>query len=254
MIKITDDLLGTTFEDNFLTNVAYEVRFAPNLSLKPNIKKFQSLIRKDYPNYNEIYPIPFGLQSKKNESNLLNFSFENKQEGLEIYFNKYSIFGLRTSQYKGFNTFSKRFLEIIKKFIDSCNIDSFIRIGMRYINTIPFNNDKAKSNNSKRRYFNPILAKEISIKDFSNQYIDLRFNEDQYEIHQQFVFQRDNSGKFIVIIDIDNSIKDNINIDKDLVNIENIINDLHKYIKIYFYKLVTIEFLKVLKKEDELDG
>ncbi len=249
LVKITDKLLGEFFPNNFLIRVAFEIRFPADLTMKDNINNYQGKIKELFPVYEERYTVKFPVQDME-KGNLINYAFKNNINESEIYLNTYSIFGLGTKIYPGFEDFLKIFIENLRIFKDFFNIESTTRLGMRYINNIPLEKDKINSNKLKNNYFDFCLTEDQEYN-FENQYIDLRFNHDEYEIHKQLVFQKGQQNFYEVIIDLDNSYKEKILIKEDLNELEKKLNELHNLIKIKFFEIIREEFLEILRKKSE---
>jgi len=246
MVKLTEKILGESFTKDYLIRVAFEIRFPADLTMKDKIGYFQGKIKENFPIYEERYAVKLPIQDVE-KGNLLNYSFKNDITETEIYLNTYSIFGLGTKKYNGFKNFLNIFLENVEIFKEMFKIESTTRLGMRYINSIPLEKDKNNSNTLKNKYFDFCLTEDQNY-DFENQYIDLRFNENKYEIHKQLVFQKGQQNFYEVIIDLDNSYKEKILIKEDLKELESRILDLHKLIKIKFFEIIKEEFLELLKK------
>ena len=247
LVEITEDLLKINFKNTFLELVAFEVRFPTDLTIYEKIPKFQGKIKDNYSVYSERFSIPTPFKANIEKSNLLDFSFKNRTEETEIYLNSYSIFGLRTKSYSGFNTFSDNFLKCFKIFKELCQIKIITRLGLRYINIIPHNTDLFESIQLKNNYFYSLLDSNINENKFENQNIDLRYKKGDYEIHQQYIFRKNQNNQYETIIDIDNSFKDKIEIEENLTELKDKINNLHNLIKVIFFETIKEEFLNKLK-------
>lgn len=249
MVKITEELLEEFFPNNFLIRVAFEIRFPADLTMKDKINNFQGKIKENFPVYEERYTVKFPVQDTE-KGNLINYAFKNDINESEIYLNAYSIFGLSTKNYPSFKDFLNIFLENLKIFKDTFKIESTTRLGMRYINNIPLEKDKTNSNKVKNNYFDFCLIEEQEYN-FENQYIDLRFNQDDYNIHKQLIFQKGQQNFYEVIIDLDNFFEEKILIKEDLNELEKRIIALHNIIKIKFFEIIKEEFLEKLRKKRE---
>ena len=248
LVNITEELLKENFKNTFLELVAFEVRFPTDLTIHSIIPEFQGSIKDLFPVYSEGFSIPVGLVSNIEKSNLLNYAFKNKIEDIEIYLNTYSVFGIRTKNYLGFENFSKVFLDYLKKLVRICKIKKFTRLGLRYVNIVPLQKDLIVSNKLTNLYFNSLITERLNNKKFENQHIDLKYKEDLYEIHQQFFFRRSPTELYEAVIDLDNSLKGEINVLEDLEDFNKLLNDLHNLIKIKFFEIIKQEFLKKLRE------
>jgi len=250
MVKITNDLLKENFPNTYLEQVAFEVRFPADLTIKNKIPEFQGIIKDNFNAYNEAFSLKVPFQPDLEKSNLLDYSFLNEKDGLELYLNTYSIFGLRTRKYSNFETFSKIFLENLKLFINMCKINSISRLGIRYVNIIPLEEDKNKSVQLKNNYFNSLIKDEYNYSNSEDQQIYLRYYDKNYEIREQFIFRKTPTNFYNVVIDFDNSYKRLIKIEYDnITEIEKMINDLHDLIKKKFFDIIKDSFLNKLREK-----
>ena len=247
LVKITEDLLNLNFDNTYLELVAFEVRFPTDLTIHDKIPEFQGKIKDIYSVYSERFSIPSPFKANIEKSNLIDFSFKNKSEENEIYLNTYSVFGLRTKNYSGFNTFLKNFIESFKLFKEHCKIQEITRIGLRYINIIPHNENMEDSNQRRNTFFNTFLKEPLSETKFENQNLDLKYKKGMYEIHHKNVFRKNPNNVYETIIDIDNSYKEKMEIKENLSELKSKIGDLHNLIKIIFFDTITDEFLIKLK-------
>lgn len=245
LVDITKELMEEYFENNFLNQVAFEVRFPADLTMKDTIPQFQKLLKNDFNTFSEkhSFKVPFGKEVES--THIKDYGFRNEKAENEIYLNKYSIFGLTTSKYEGYKGFSNLFFVNLEKMKNHFEINEITRIGIRYVNIIPLSIKKNKANELHKMWFNSLISEEFNFNRFTNQHIDLRFKENGYNIHLRFIFSQDEKKKYIIILDIDNSFveKNPINID----SIKKIIEDLHTGIKQRFFQLINEEFLKVLR-------
>ncbi len=241
--------LDETFKNTFLNLVAFEVRFPTDLTIQNNIPEFQGSSKERFPIYSEGYSVPIQFQPDNKRSNLLNYAFKNNSDDLEMYLNSYSVLGLRTRAYSNYGEFSTLFLEMIKNFKKIYNINAFNRLGLRYINIIPLKKNLIDSNQLKNLYFSSLLNNEFNKYNCENQHIDLKYKNNDYEIHQQFFFRKNLDNLYEVVIDIDNSFKGLIDLKDEFSEFKNKVNNLHSLIKTKFFEMINNDFLKELRKE-----
>lgn len=250
MVKIDEDLLKENFVVTFLAQVAFEIRFPTDLSIRNKIVDFQGSIKDDFPSYSEGYKIPISFGSKVESSNLINYRFSNPEKNGEIYINEYSVFGLRTKKYQGFDVFFYDFFKYVKKFIDLVKIKLISRIGIRYVNIFPLDKDVNESNKKINLYFKKIIKTDIENQNFSFQNIDLRYNSDIYEIHQKSGLRKRSDGSYEYFIDLDNSFNENIEIEENKDELSDKVSELHKLIKVKFFNLINEQFLNLLRGKE----
>jgi len=250
MVKITNDLLKESFKNTYLEQVAFEIRFPADLTIKNKIPEFQGIIKDNFNAYNEGFSLKFPFQPDLEKSNLLDYSFINEKDDLELYLNTYSIFGLRSKKYSNFESFSKIFLENLKIFINICKINTITRLGIRYVNIIPLDQDKNKSIQLKNNYFNSLIKDEYNYSNSEDQQIFLRYYDKNYEIREQFIFKKTPTNVYNVIIDFDNSYRGLIKIESNnITKIEKILKDLHDLIKNKFFDIIKDSFLNKLREK-----
>jgi uncharacterized protein (TIGR04255 family) len=138
------------FEQNFIRQVVCELRFPTNFDLdgsRPPLD-FAKAVRKDYPNYqarNEVNMGPGGVA----RANIHAFSSKGSRWTVTI---RASSISLETTHYNSYADFEKRLDGVVQaagKVVDS---DFFTRIGLRYINAVPFNIEEI------REWINPALV------------------------------------------------------------------------------------------------
>ncbi len=130
------------FERNFIRQVVCELRFPTNFDLdgvRPPLE-FAKALRKEYPNYEARNEVNMGLGGVA-KANLHAFSSKGMRWTVTI---RASVISIETTQYSSYRDFQDRIASVVhaaRKVIDS---DFFTRIGLRYINVVPYDSDEIK--------------------------------------------------------------------------------------------------------------
>lgn len=147
------EITPVQYERNYIKTAVCEFRFPIMLEWedKPPPAIFKKL-RKEYPFYNKVKAVDVIPSQKLEGINFYNFQSKNKRWTVSI---KPESISLETSLYKNFEHFYEK-LEKIKIIIeDKIETDFFTRIGLRYINIIPFKTEDFKE------LLNPDLVKPL---------------------------------------------------------------------------------------------
>jgi len=123
------------FIKNFINTAVCELRFPILLELeKDSPVKFHSKLRKDFPLFERRASFNIGTESK--ESTYI-FSSKDKKYKLTV---KPASISLETSHYTSFTNFYSLLKSVIKAANDFIDSTFYIRIGLRYIDKIPYDN------------------------------------------------------------------------------------------------------------------
>jgi len=228
--------LKKVFNVNFLTSVACEIRFPPLLIIKEKISKFQKEIRSDFPQIQKgIFPTGFGVEDWVFISN-------DNQNKLRVTTDRLSFI---TTSYNDFKPYYKMISDNLKKFFKTIDeIDVLSRIGLRYTNDIPINDDNPLEDIIK--WFNTIIF-EKKIKDLKpNSFsVEMRIPKGNNIISYRNHYSLGINNTLRYIIDIDSYTEREINKEKA----ESIINELHDLVIKEFHNNIKDEFLHVLGGE-----
>lgn len=233
MVEVTKDLLEKSFASNPVKDVSLEARFVSNFSIISNPETFQKQLKEDYKeSRNE------NITQSGQQKNYYSMSKDN-------YCLKYSDtnFVISNFKYSNFNDFKNEAERVFSLFTETYNINSFKRLGLRYINNI-----KIKLNeDSYNSYVMPVIniqhlkdIKEDKIDSFLNQ---ITFELDEFNLNLMTGFIIDNKVEQeygVIIIDIDAF----TNKEQRFDTMWNIINKYKKTIKKTFLGLITDKTLK----------
>ena len=116
---------------NQLDQVICQVRFPAQLSIDRNIDRFQDRIRDRYPNYAPEQIVPLGISNPPGAGHVFTSS-----DGAWSVNVSTGAMSLTTRRYGDWADFESRFRDVFDAFRDVFGVDSFTRIGLRYINAI----------------------------------------------------------------------------------------------------------------------
>lgn len=126
------------FTKNFIRQAVCELRF-PTLyefdQLRPPVK-FALALRKEYPSYNAVKDVDLIGGSPQVHGH----QFKSKKGRWTVTF-RASAVSIETSNYDSFTELRERLAFIIKTAELVIDSDFFTRVGLRYINSVPYNED-----------------------------------------------------------------------------------------------------------------
>jgi len=137
------------YENNLIELAVCELRFPTIMGFdKDPPTEIQKKLRNEYPLV-EMYesPIQLGFESKHN------YLFSSRAKDWSIAMTSSAI-SLETSKYTEFNKFKLRLQKLINISKNYINSPIFTRVGLRYVNNIPFD----KANVDFKDFLNPNLA------------------------------------------------------------------------------------------------
>ena len=151
---VSSDVQAVHFERNFIRTAVCELRFPTLFELEnvPPPAVFARELRKEYPIYESQADLDVSA-AKVAKSHAHVFISRKSKWKVSL---RASAISLETSHYDSFPEFRERLafvLDKAKKVIDS---DFFTRVGLRYINAIPFGNEDVSS------WINPALVGVLS--------------------------------------------------------------------------------------------
>ena len=117
---------------NQLDRVICQVRFPALLEVNRRIDEFQKLIREDYPKYNQSGPTPLNLANVPFPTDH-NFQSD---DGIWTATLSVAAMSLTTTGYTDWDDFRHRFEKLLGAVRDLFEIETCVRVGLRYINAI----------------------------------------------------------------------------------------------------------------------
>lgn len=138
------------YEKNFIRQVVCEFRF-PTLFELENAQPplaFAQALRKEYPNYSQLTGLSVnanGLEKSRGHS----FASKGNRWAVNL---RASTISLETSFYNAFSDFENRLESVLSAAQKIIDTEYFTRIGLRYINSVPFKRQEIGS------WVNPVLV------------------------------------------------------------------------------------------------
>ncbi len=234
------------FPKNFLNSVACEIRFDPLLTIQNKIPEFQEKIRGGLPAFGigKTFPLvessitsPFGGVSQ------WVFKSRNEIKTLKVVFNKIVFI---VSEYSTFEEFFREAFEYFNHFFEICGIESFFRIGLRFVNEFRLSEIEESPDVPLTKYFNIVLDEGL-FEDYNPFQFEstIRCEKDDNALFIKHEFSINPDEEAIYVIDID-AFKAGELKKEDL---ETIIRDLHTLEVKEFHKSITDELVNVLRGE-----
>ena len=123
---------GTVLNNNHLDRVICQVRYNPIFSIEGKIADFQSRVSSEYPVSGMTVEPPLPLFPTAPMMN--NYSFGSRDGRWTINITS-SFITLSCTRYITWAEFRSRFEWMMKVFLECFNVETFERVGLRYINT-----------------------------------------------------------------------------------------------------------------------
>lgn len=227
---------------NFITNIAFEIRFIPLLKIIDRISEYQEKIRNRLPSAEYGFPIISTDRRERmpEELNEWRFTSKNKDEILKITVSRLTY--IKTN-YSTFEEFISRVLSYIEDFIEFTEINEFNRIGLRYNNEYSL---KEKPIDELLDLFNSYInVDKIKNKAPYSFSVEYRWSQENNKVTCWNVLRTDNIGNLVYIIDID-AFNENITNSSDL---KGVTNELHSLIKEAFNENIKEKFREILRGE-----
>ena len=132
---------AVTYERNFIKTAVCEIRFPTLLELETKEPTaFQKAIRKEYPFYDAQQGFDVGDDGAAGNRETRRYLFRSKDQKWTVALRSFSL-ALDTTKYKDFEDFEDRVKYVLDRSRDIIDADFFTRVGLRYINNIPIDED-----------------------------------------------------------------------------------------------------------------
>ncbi len=126
------------YERNFVKTAVCELRFPTLLELESRPPEvLQKALRKEYPLYERAQALT-GITVGGGAQTQVQHQLKSKDKKWTVLFRSSSV-ALESTAYKGFDDFMPRLAWVLKAVRPLIDADFFTRIGLRYINALPFN-------------------------------------------------------------------------------------------------------------------
>ena len=144
---------ATHFSKNFIRLAVCELRFPTLFELEEERPPlgFAKAVRKEYPSHDLVKNVNLNPGSLA-QSNV--HSFRSKKDGWAVTLRAAAL-SLETSKYDSFSEFETRLEFVLKAAEGTIDSDFFTRVGLRYINAVPFTPSEIK------QWVNPALVSPL---------------------------------------------------------------------------------------------
>lgn len=221
-----------------LVETVFEIRFPGEPAIECNRDKFYEKIR-------DIYSkvlIPRSFEGKAMTSEPYKFERVDGNNGIMLSINKMAVY---CKKYERFKLFKKEAMRIFSIFGELFKVQKLNRIGLRYINIIPFTREKniIPLNN----YLNIKIDLPKSIPtDFKNLNIIFVSQTEGGSITTRIepVVSPDQTQE-VIILDFDYAKEENLNFG----SIDKYLDESHQHTKYLFEELITDDYKKVMRGE-----
>ena len=242
-MKISQKDLDEVFDNAPLVEVAFEVRFAPLLSVLQATSAFQAHIKDDYPGFHELRRLPFPATEESTLDLLYEFWNPTEDRCLKV---SIQSFGVVWKEYTTYEDFREEITLRVNDFCKVNQIDQFSRTGLRYINHIKFHSEQAHANLNRYVVF-PMETYGMGIEAVFIHRDETRFrtDEDLFTVRISF-FERDEKSpaESMCILDYDCYRDTTVS----LGDLPPILDGFHNLIQVQFLSQVKDEFKDIMRK------
>lgn len=232
-----------SYSRDYLASVSFEVRFPPLLAIHNMLPDFQKLLRNRYPKIGKGFSVTFDGFMPSFASEATQWSFATKDDSIQVRISVDRV-AIVTTKYQGFDSLLKEISDIISHLSSSTTIESYSRVGLRYVNEIVIDskNDVQKE---LAKYFQPALSQKWMMDHPFRFECEIRTKRDA----NVFVTSRNRFAKtlkeeYTYIIDIDAFVEEPV----EKKNLDKLVNKLHDNALASFHSNVTDEFIEKLRE------
>lgn len=230
-----------SFKNDYLKNVAFELRFPSNVRIIKEYYKFQEQITEKYPKYGEdltFIGIPEEMQPPET---LRTYSFMNDetQSSVKVSIDKFTYV---TKQYIKYDEFKAEILWLFSIFKEIFNIKSCSRIGLRYTNVYQLKQDLDESIEIYKQLFEPFHnTNKFQYTEMFVHNIEIRRRiSEEVILSYRSQFQKNNTTKiYFHVLDFDCYIAETFSMGE----YEDKLDEIRKIEKHEFLLTVTQEFM-----------
>jgi uncharacterized protein (TIGR04255 family) len=234
--------LDESFPKNFLASVSCEVRFPPLLAIHSKIPVLQEKLRVKYPRLEQGFPIRIGSSVPSYSPELSQWAFSTKDTLMTV---KISVDRamLISTDYPGFETFSQGMMQLVDFLYSSTKIDSYTRIGLRYVNDISFETDDDIYDELSKNFVTPLSDELFQDKPFKFESEVRVKRKSNVSVTNRNRFTKEQAKKYSYLIDIDTYVEEDV----DKKELSGLLVEMHEIAIEEFHRNITEEFLRILR-------
>ncbi len=216
--------------------VVFEIRFPGETTIECKRHEIQRKIRNDYPN---LF-VPAARNGVHLALEPYQFARKDNSASVMIALNRFSY---SSKSYPGFKVFKKECMRVISIFNKIVRLEELNRIGLRYINIIPFLREDTSL--PMKRFFNFVRPLEDFFESdflqFSN-HVSFPLASGIITIHTE-VIEGKNSNREAFLLDMDYARVNNLNVN----NIETYLEEAHDISTVQFNKIITKDHYEYIR-------
>ncbi len=233
--------LDEKFPNPPLREVAYEVRFTPDLRIPYGIHRFQKEIRNQLPIIGRTADFVIGAQGVGTSPVESAWQFEDDEENLLVKVRANSL-GIVTRKHRTFEVFYPHIERITSLFTGLYEVQSVNRVGFRYINDIRLGDSPR---DELERFFVPAFnASRVSYENIVSTATNLRERRGDRFLTLRTQLSNGAQGDFHYLLDIDAYHEGQVKVEL----LPKVVNDLHKIAIKEFHANITDAFIEKLRK------
>lgn len=228
--------MSEVFKSNHLREVICEIRFPPQIQVDGEKHLFCQTVSKDFPNFS-IPNVPSGVHPI-----LLPTQLSNPDLFESLNFSIFS-FSFHTQKYTHFDYFKDKAIKFIDVFSSKFNIQEYIQVGLRYINSIPvIREDKIIP---VEKYFNfvPFVPKSLDKNPIDTFDSSLTLIKDVNRKLKLTIKHIEEAESQRLILDIDS-----LHYGKTLkTNLDSVLSGSHELVEGVFLEMISESYKEVLR-------
>ena len=240
-MKVMARDLAEKFPNPPVKEVAYEIRFPPDLRILAELYRYQQTIKDKLPKVGKVHgfeiSLPGGIPSYLEGPWLFEDSEDNLQAKITM-----NSFAVTSRKHKTFDRFYPQLKDLTERFIKTYSIPSITRVGLRYINDITLGSDSIGE--LSRFFVSPFDHARIRYEDLVSASAEIRRKKGDSFLTLRVSFHQDQEGKTHYVIDTDSYFERNLPVG-DLFRI---VETLHDNAIREFHDNITDAYVERLRK------
>ncbi len=233
--------LTEKFPNPPLREVAFEIRFTPDLVIPQEIYRYQGKIKHQLPKLGKTTAFSIGPQGLEIPAPEANWMFEDDEDNIRVTVRPH-ILGITSKKHKSFDDFLPQIRDLTTLFTEEFGIRALKRVGLRYINDIRLRDDPIADLKSWFvASFNPKQVKPDDIVQFSQ---DARQRRGEKFLTLRTQLYPDSQGAYHFILDIDSYFEGKLKVER----LFKVVEELHEMTIREFHDNITDEFVDRLRR------
>jgi uncharacterized protein (TIGR04255 family) len=233
---LTEHDLQEIFPSPSVREVAFEIRFAPRLRVAPEVWRIQENLAESYPTVGQE------MQPQGDGRLLQAYVFANPDEQRNIKVTQEN-FLIVFNQYRSFEEFKAEAVRRVKEFADEFNVQSFLRVGLRYVNHIELTAEQGVRD--LQRYVNlPIDFERFDPASIEQLLTEFRLAVGEHKITIRGALLRLPKAGGLFILDLDCFTTEAVNVQA----LPDLMDEFHHKIQVQFLEHIREEYKQVMRR------